>query len=327
MARVASSLPKFNRPQLSLLVKAPPTGENWAHELKYDGFRIHARLDHGKVKLLTRTGLDWTDKYESTANAIGKVKARTAYVDGELCAVNADGTTSFAELQAATDAKSTTHLIYFAFDLLYLNGENLTALPLLDRKERLRKLLKGMPQSVQYSAHHLSDGKRFLDAACGAKAEGIISKRIDCPYKPGNRGLWVKTKCINEEEFVIVGYSEPEGSRPYLGALLLAYYDDDGRLIYAGRAGTGMSQAELKRVYDKLQPLRISKMPLDRPPPRSTRFGSPLVLSRVKWVKPKLVAQVRFLTWTADGLLRQVSYQGLREDKSAKEVRRDKAQG
>jgi ATP-dependent DNA ligase len=142
-------------------------------------------------------------------------------------------------------------------------------------------------------------GKRFLDAACGAKAEGIISKRIDCPYKPGNRGLWVKTKCINEEEFVIVGYSEPEGSRPHLGALLLAYYDDERRLIYAGRAGTGMSQAELKRVYDKLQPLRISEMPLDKPPPRSTRFGSPLVLSRVKWVKPKLVAQVRFLTWTA----------------------------
>jgi ATP-dependent DNA ligase len=122
-----------------------------------------------------------------------------------------------------------------------------------------------MPQSIQYSAHHLGDGKRFLDAACGARADGIISKRIDCPYKPGNRGLWVKTKCINEEEFVIVGYSEPEGSRPYLGALLLAYYDDEGRLIYAGRAGTGRSQVELKRVYDKLQPLRISTMPLDNP--------------------------------------------------------------
>ncbi|HEV2547237.1 MAG TPA: non-homologous end-joining DNA ligase, partial [Stellaceae bacterium] len=282
----------------------------------------HARLDRGKVKLLTRTGLDWTDKYGSTADAIAKVKARTAYLDGELCAVNPDGTTSFAELQAATDSKSTTHLVYFAFDLLFLNGDNLTELRLLDRKERLRKLLKGASQSIQYSGHHLGDGKRFLDAACGAKAEGIISKRMDCPYKPGNRGFWVKTKCINEEEFVIVGYSEPDGSRPYLGALLLAYYDDDGRLIYGGRAGTGMSQAELKRVYDKLRPLRVSEMPLDKLPPRSTRFGSPLVLSRVQWVKPKLVCQVRFLTWTADGLLRQVSYRGLREDKAAKEVRR-----
>jgi DNA ligase D-like protein (predicted ligase) len=319
---VTSSLPAFVPPQLSLLVKAPPTRENWAHELKYDGFRFHARLDRGKVKLLTRTGLDWTDKYENTAVAIGKIKARTAYIDGELCAVNPDGTTSFAELQAATDSKSTSHLVYFAFDLIFLNGENLTELPLLDRKERLRRLLKGVPQSIQYSGHHFGDGKRFLDAACGAKAEGIISKRMDCPYKPGNRGLWVKTKCINEEEFVVVGYSEPEGSRSYLGALLLAYYDDGEKLIYAGRAGTGMSQAELKRVYDKLQPLRIEKMPLDKPPPRSTRFGSPLVLSQIKWVKPKLVAQVRYLTWTTDGLLRQVSYQGLREDKPAKEVRR-----
>jgi DNA ligase D-like protein (predicted ligase) len=265
------------------------------------------------------------NKYENTANTIAKLKARTAYLDGELCAVNPDGTTSFAELQAATDSKRTAHLVYFAFDLLYLNGENLTQLLLLDRKERLRKLLKGLPQSIQYSGHHLGDGKRFLDAACGAKAEGIISKRIDSPYKPGNRGLWVKTKCINEEEFVIVGYSEPEGSRSYLGALLLAYYDDDGQLIYAGRAGTGMSQAELKRVYDKLQPLRISEMPLDKPPPRSTRFGSPLILSRVQWVKPKLACQVKFLTWTADGLLRQVSYQGLRDDKAAKDVRRAKA--
>jgi ATP-dependent DNA ligase len=208
---VGTSLPAFIRPQLSLLVKAPPTGENWAHELKYDGFRFHARLDRGKVKLLTRTGLDWTDKYASTAIAISKIKARTAYIDGELCAVNADGTTSFAELQAATDSKSTSHLVYFAFDLLYLNGENLTTLTLLDRKERLRKLLKGMPQSVQYSGHHLGDGKCFLDAACGAKAEGIISNRLDCPYKPGNRGLWVKTKCINEEEFVVVGYQRAGG--------------------------------------------------------------------------------------------------------------------
>jgi ATP-dependent DNA ligase len=129
----SSSLPTFIPPQLSLLVKQPPSGENWAHELKYDGFRIHARLDRGNVKLLTRTGLDWTNKYESTANVISKIKARTAYLDGELCAVNPDGTTSFAELQAATDSKSTAHLVYFVFDLLYLNGENLTQLTLLDR--------------------------------------------------------------------------------------------------------------------------------------------------------------------------------------------------
>jgi DNA ligase D-like protein (predicted ligase) len=316
----------FIPPQLSQLVKSPPTGNNWLHEIKYDGYRIHARLDRGKVKLLTRTGLDWTDRYETTAKALSKIKVNNAYLDGELCAVNPDGTTSFAELQAATDAHRTTNLVYFVFDLLFLDGEDLADLPLLERKERLQKLLKGIRSGTQYSDHHIGDGKRFLKAACGAKAEGIVSKRLDAPYAPGNRGLWQKTKCLNEEEFIIVDYSEPEGSRPYLGALLLAYYDDAGKLVYAGRAGTGMSQAELKRVYDKLQPLRTEKMPLDKPPPGSTRFGSPLVLSRVNWVKPKLVAQVRFLTWTADGLLRQVSYQGFREDKPAKQVRGDRPQ-
>jgi DNA ligase D-like protein (predicted ligase) len=320
-----TELPAFIRPQLSQLVERPPEGEGWAHEVKYDGYRIHARLAGRDVKLLTRTGLDWTGRYPSTAEALAGLRARGTYMDGELCAVRPDGTTSFAELQAATDSRSTEHLIYFAFDLLFLNGRDMTRSPLLDRKGRLQSLLKGAPQSIQYSGHHIGDGTRILDAACRAKAEGIISKRVDAPYVSGNRGLWRKSKCLNREEFVIVGYSDPEGSRPYFGALLLGYYDDDGRLLYAGRAGTGFSDAELRRVYDILQPLRVSKMPLDAPPPRTTRFGSPLELSRVQWVRPELVCEVTYLTWTADGLLRAVSYQGLRADKPAKEVRRDRA--
>jgi ATP-dependent DNA ligase len=162
----------------------------------------------------------------------------------------------------------------------------------------------------------------LLEAACAAKAEGIISKRLDAAYAPGNRGLWQKSKCLQREEFIIIGYTEPEGSRPYLGALLLAYYDDDGRLVYAGRVGTGISDAELRRLYETLQPLQVSKMLLDVPPPRTTRFGSPLVLSRVHWVRPELVCEVRFLSWTSDGLLRQVAYEGLRADKPARDVRR-----
>jgi DNA ligase D-like protein (predicted ligase) len=316
-----TSSPSFIAPQLSQLVKMPPEGSDWAHETKHDGYRIHARLARGDVKLLTRTGLDWTDRYQATAKALSKIKAQEAYLDGELCAVRADGTTSFADLQAATDSRSTQHLVYFVFDILFVDGKDLMAAPLLDRKERLRTVLKKAPRFIQY---HIGDGKRFLEAVCGAKAEGIISKRVDAPCVPGNRGLWRKSKCLNREEFVIVGYSEPEGSRPYFGALLLGYYDDDGRLIYAGRAGTGFPDAELRRIYDILQPLRISKMPLDVPPPRKTRFGSPLVLSRVHWVRPELVCEVEFLTWTADGLLRAVSYQGLREDKPTREVRRQR---
>jgi DNA ligase D-like protein (predicted ligase) len=317
-----AGLPTFIRPQLSQLVERPPEGDGWAHEVKYDGYRIHARLAGRDVKLLTRTGLNWTDRYAATAEALTSLRARGTYLDGELCAVRPDGTTSFAELQAATDSRRTGGLIYFAFDLLFLNGRDMTRAPLLDRKGRLQALLKGAPQSIQYSGHHIGDGKRILDAACRAKAEGIISKRVDAPYVPGNRGLWRKSKCVNREEFIIVGYSDPEGSRPYFGALLLGYYDDDGKLLYAGRAGTGFSDAELRRVYDLLQPLRVPKMPLDAPPPRATRFGSPLELSRVHWLKPELVCEVSFLTWTADGLLRQVSYQGLRTDKPAKDVRR-----
>jgi DNA ligase D-like protein (predicted ligase) len=289
--------PTFVAPQLAEPVKTSPEGPDWAHEIRYDGYRIHARLSAGRVKLLTRTGLDWTDRYETTALFVAKIAARSAYIDGELCAVRADGTTSFAELQAATDARHTTNLVYFTFDLLFLDGEDLMGVPLLGRKKRLQLLLMGVPVAIQYSDHHIGDGKRIFSAACKAKAEGIVSKRIDAKYVPGNRGLWRKAKCVNEEEFIIMGYSDPEGSRPCFGAPLLGYCDEQERLLYAGRAGTGFSDRELHRLYDKLRPLRVVRTPLDVAPPRTTRFGSPLALSRVHWVRPELVCEVTFLTW------------------------------
>jgi ATP-dependent DNA ligase len=155
------------------------------------------------------------------------------------------------------------------------------------------------------------------------KLEGIVSKRADAAYAPGNRGLWLKVKCLHREEFVVIGWTDPEGTRPFLGALLLGYYDPGGRLVYAGRVGTGIDIAELERLWRRLQPLSTSAMPLDISPPRSTRFGSPLVLSRVHWVRPELVTEVKFLAWTEDNLLRHVVYEGVRDDKPAREVRRD----
>jgi bifunctional non-homologous end joining protein LigD len=193
---------------------------------------------------------------------------------------------------------------------------------LLERKERLRDLLSSTSPPLQYSDYQIGRGREFYARACELSLEGIVSKRTDAPYAPGNRGLWVKVKCMNREEFVVVGWTDPEGSRPWLGSLLLAYYDPDGRLVYAGRVGTGIDHAELGRLWRRLQPLATSEMPLDVPPPRNSRFGSPLVLSRVHWVRPELVAEVKYLTWTEDNLLRQVVYQGLREDKPAAEVRR-----
>src|SRR5690348_12628049 len=302
-------MPAFIAPQLSSSVSAPPEGADWAHEIKLDGYRLHARLERGRVKLLTRTGLDWTARYETTAEAVAALDARLLYLDGELCAVRADGVTSFPELQAATDAHLTAGLVYFVFDLLFLDGRDWRGEPLRQRKERLRRLLEGVPPPLVFADHHDGEGGRFFKAVCGAKAEGVISKRIDAPYVSGNRGLWRKTKCYYREEFIICGYSEPEGERAYLGALLLACYDEAGRLLYAGRAGTGMSDRTLRRLHERLEPLRTAKMPLDVSPPRTTRYGTPVELSRVNWVRPELVCEVRFLTWTADGLLRDVSFE------------------
>jgi bifunctional non-homologous end joining protein LigD len=225
-------------------------------------------------------------------------------------------------MQAASDSGTSDALVLFLFDLLHLDGEDLISAPLRERKPQLQNLLSGVGTPLVYSDHQIGRGPEFHTKACQMRLEGIVSKRADAPYVPADRGLWLKTKCVNREEFVVVGWTDPEGGRSWLGSLLLAYYDDDGRLVYAGRAGSGFSQTELQRVWRRLQPLAVKETPLDVLPPRGSRFGSPLVQSRVHWVRPELVAEVTFLTWTAENLLRQVVYQGLREDKPARDVRR-----
>ncbi len=275
------------------------------------------------VRLLTRTGLDWTHKYPAIAEAVSSLGARQAYLDGELCGVGPDGITSFSMIQLASDAGNAAGLVFFLFDLLHLDGEDLMRAAADRAQDEACRVARRMPRHPCNTAIIRSGAAgNFIEQACAMSLEGIVSKRADAPYAPGNRGLWRKVKCLHREEFVVVGWTDPEGRRPYLGALLLAYYDPDGRLVYAGRAGTGINTAELERLWHRLQPLATDKMPLEVPPPRSSRFGSPLVLSRVHWVRPELVAEVKFLTWTEDNLLRQVVYEGLREDKPAAEVRR-----
>ena len=248
---------------------------------------MHARLDASRAQILTRRGNDWTDKYPTIAKSIAVMPAQNAYLDGELCGLLPDGKTAFNLIQNATDTGEGS-LVFFLFDLLFLDGENLMALPLVERKARLTSLLNGAPDCLRYNDHQIGHSPAFHRLACQHGVEGIVSKRINSRYEPDRR-TWLKIKCLNREEFVVIGWSEPEGSRHRIGALLLGYYTPEGRLICAGRAGSGMPVDELERLWQRLQPLVVNKMPLAVPRPRSTRFGSPLLLSRVHWVRPEMV--------------------------------------
>jgi ATP-dependent DNA ligase len=228
-SRRSAALPQFVTPQLSQPVGKPPSGAQWLYEIKLDGYRMAARIDNGRVQLLTRTGLDWTDKYPSAIAALANLNVKTAYIDGELCGVDEAGLPTFAHTQAATDGAREVQLVYYTFDLLHLDGWDISGLQLIERKAILEPLLAGKP-GLQFNGHETGDGELILKHAGKLGFEGVVSKTIYAPYAPGNRGLWRKAKWLNRQEFVIVGWSDPERSRPHLGALLSGYYTDDGKL-------------------------------------------------------------------------------------------------
>jgi bifunctional non-homologous end joining protein LigD len=201
--RSFTASPGFIPPQLAVLVKQAPDGRQWLHEVKLDGYRMHARLDSGDVRLLTRTGLDWTDKYPAIADALAELPVKSAYLDGELCGVLPDGRTAFNLIQNAADTRNSS-LVFFLFDLLFLDGEDLRALPLIDRKDRLKTLLADAPWCLQFADHQFGRGPDFHRLACEHGLEGIVSKRVNAPYELGRR-TWLKVKCLNREEFVVVG--------------------------------------------------------------------------------------------------------------------------
>jgi bifunctional non-homologous end joining protein LigD len=317
------SLPNFIEPQLATQATVPPATSGWLSEIKLDGYRIQARLQNGKVELLTRNGLDWTHRMKPLAAAVAKLPAKSALLDGEVVVLREDGTTSFADLQAAfqneksLDGKSKP-LTYFLFDLLHLDGHNLRSLPLLKRKSILAELLADADNTLHLSEHLDTDAATMFHKACELNAEGIICKRADAAYTSGRSSSWFKLKCIHEQEFVVAGFTLPTKCHAGIhgiGALLLGYYDDAKNLIYAGRTGTGFTLKTHSQIRTQLDKLRQIENPFHNPPAEA-RKGS-------IWVKPTLVAQVRFATWTADNLLRQASFQGLREDKSATDVRRE----
>src|SRR3984893_5968965 len=310
-------LPGFVPPSLAILRATAPSGTGWAHELKFDGYRIQARLDHGEVRLLTRKGLDWSEKFPNIAAAVAKLPARTALIDGEVVVEEENGVSSFSALQAALKAGERERFVYYVFDLLHIDGRDLTGLPLIERKAELARLVeKEQRGPIKNSEHFEDEGSAVLRHACELRLEGIVSKRMDAPYRSGRSDIFIKTKCSNAQELVVGGYS-PSTVRPRaIGALVVGYYDH-GRLIYAGRVGTGYTQSLAQDLWKRLHPLEIDAPPFDQIPREEARRRD------VRWVEPKTVIEANLRGWTADAIVRQAAFKGVREDKPPREVVRE----
>lgn len=310
-------LPHFLAPSLATLRATAPEGDGWVHEIKFDGYRMQARLDRGEVRLLTRKGLDWTGKFPNVAAAVAALPARTALIDGEVVVETEAGVSSFSGLQAALKAGERERFIYYVFDLLHLDGRDLTGLPLIERKAELARLIgKARGGAVVYSEHFEGSGEVVLRHACQMSLEGIISKRKDAPYRSGRSDTFIKTKCASAQEFVVGGYVPSTVLPQAIGALVAGYYDRS-RLVYAGRIGTGYTRAVARDLWQRLHPLERMAPPFDRIPPEEARRRD------VVWIEPRTVIEAQFRGWTADGLVRQGAFKGVREDKPPREVVRE----
>ncbi|BAU48322.1 DNA ligase [Sulfurifustis variabilis] len=317
--RASPAPPRRFAPELATLVERPPSGPEWLHEIKYDGYRVLCRLEDGRARLYSRNGNDLTKRMAAIARAIERLPGLAdGWLDGEVVALSADGRTSFPALQSALSDGRDQDLIYYLFDLPWWNGRDLRGEPLTARKQRLATLLSAHSGGTQLrvSDHVRGKGDVFYQQACAFGLEGVVSKRIDAPYRNGRTTDWLKAKCRLRQEFVVGGYTDPAGGRAGLGALLLGLYESDAGLRYCGRVGTGFDDRTLRELRARFGELETKEPPFASPLPREARKGA-------HWVRPQTVVDVEFAGWTHEGYVRQASYQGVREDKRPRDVVRE----
>ncbi|EKT4459876.1 DNA ligase D [Pseudomonas putida] len=313
------ALPDILQPQLATLVDSPPSGD-WRYEVKFDGYRILARIDGDDIRLFTRNGHDWSAKMPRQVEALKALGLDSAWLDGEMVVVDDNGVADFQALQNAFDTEHDERITYYLFDLPWLGGEDLRALTLQQRRATLARLLEGhASQVLRYSADFEEPVESLLDSTCRLELEGLIGKRADSPYVGRRSSDWGKLKCKQRQEFVIVGYTDPKGSRNGFGALLLALHDhDSGQLRYAGKVGTGFSAATLDSIHARLKPLQTDRSPLPKPPTGAEARG-------VHWLRPQLLAEVAYAQMTREGIVRHSVFHGLRDDKPATAIDLERA--
>lgn len=314
-----AKLPTQLKPELATLVDSAPEGQ-WSYEIKFDGYRIMARIDHDQVQLFTRNGHDWTPKLPQQAAALAALGLESAWLDGEMVVANEQGVPDFQALQNAFEAGRSGNILYYLFDLPYLNGVDLREVPVEERRAALATVLGSHEQPLlRFSEAFDETPDALLNSACQMQMEGLIGKRLGSSYVSRRSGDWIKLKCKHRQEFVIVGYTDPKGSRSAFGALLLGLHDrDSGELRYAGKVGTGFNESTLKSILAQLKPLQVKKAAVVNPP-------SGFEVKGVHWLKPKLLAEVAFAEMTQDGSVRHAVFHGLRDDKPAKGITEERA--